>query len=127
MFYKKISMGHFKENSKSRNEILILLKKSHLNYYIFFKLYYLITVYCWNIHQLSNGQIHSNKPSFNGIYPFGTTLTFSCDSGYVLDTSMGGSRASTYCLSTGFWSFYPPKCKKQSKNLKIVLLFGFSK
>ena len=74
------------------------------------QLFTYFAVFCWKI-ELLNGQIHSNKLAVNELYPSGTILTFSCDTGYVLDTSMGGSRKSTYCLSDGNWSYYPPKCK----------------
>ena len=52
--------------------------------------YKLILVTCPPVH-LSHGQINANKLSVNGKYPYNTTISFSCDSGYSLDTTGIGS------------------------------------
>ena len=56
--------------------------------------------------QLSHGQIDSTKSQVNGLYPFNTVISFSCDHGYSLDTSRVGSGTSITCLNSGYLNLY---------------------
>ena len=69
--------------------------------------------------QLSHGQVNANKLRVNGKYPYDTTISFSCDSGYSLDTTGIGSGTSTTCLQTGYWSHSTPRCNQSKETLKI--------
>ena len=55
--------------------------------------------------QLLNGQVNTEASLLNAQYPYQTTITFSCDSGY---TRTGSSSAT--CSETGTWSHATPTC-----------------
>ena len=45
---------------------------------------------------------------------FGNTANYSCDYGYLLDVSQGGSVVVT-CLASGVWSDTAPSCSRKGK------------
>ena len=68
-------------------------------------------VRCPSVHLL-NGKVVSNRAPFhNGEYWYDTNITFSCNTGYTLDTSQQGSASSALCLASGNWSHFSPTCK----------------
>ena len=76
---------------------------------------YDIVVTCPSIN-LQNGRANANKSPINGQYYYGTTISFTCNSGYNLDTSAPGCGTSTTCLATGIWSHSPATCKLGNGN-----------
>ena len=71
-------------------------------------LYYEYTlVTCAPVH-LFNGQANTMASLVHGRYPFGTKISFLCNTGYSLDTT--GSNSSITCLTTGVWSHTTPRC-----------------
>ena len=66
---------------------------------------------------LTNGQEIPDKTPVNGHYPNGTIISFSCNSGYTLDTTQSGSSSSTICLFTGDWSHSVPECRLSNTTL----------
>ena len=55
-----------------------------------------------------------------GTYYFGNRITFTCNSGYMLDLSVSGSGTSALCLNTGSWSHNSPGCGKDIINFDIL-------
>ena len=66
-----------------------------------------------------NGQI--SQPNTNGVYPEGSTVSFTCDYGYRLSES-----ASSTCNATGVWNPDPPLCLKGTSNLIENMLSYYS-
>ena len=65
--------------------------------------------------EINNGNEHQTKEIIdNTKYPYGTTISFTCNSGYTLS----GNRAIT-CLSSGMWDGSSPICN-QSKELNAI-------
>ena len=75
--------------------------------YIIILYYEHIVVTCALVH-LFNGQANTMATLVHGRYPFGTRISFSCSTGYSLDTT--GSNSSITCLTTGVWSHTTPRC-----------------
>ena len=73
-----------------------------------------LTVICPAI-QFVNGQVNATSVSENGHYLNGTIITFTCNSGYILDTT--GSSSSIICLATGYWSNSTPRCNIGNENI----------
>ena len=72
-----------------------------------------ITITCPNFPTLSNGDRNFNKVQlWNGRYPCNTKVTFSCNSGYILNASGAGQGSSSACETTGYWSHKLPRCNK---------------
>ena len=79
------------------------------------KIHFVVT--CPAVH-LSNGKVTASQEQlYNGKSWYNTTLTFSCNSGYKLDTSPRGSASITKCLATARWSKTVPRCKKSNTQL----------
>ena len=72
---------------------------------------------------LLNGEITANSAPFhNGEYGYGTNITFSCNTGYTLDTSQHGSASSALCLTSGNWSHSFPTCKIDNEMILLLLV-----
>ena len=68
---------------------------------------------------LVNGSFNiTESPILMGYYSVGTNVTFSCDSGFILD----GSNSST-CHKNGSWNPSPPTCRQG--NCTVSMLFPF--
>ena len=94
---------HSDLNSKQNKKLQIALNQPK-----FIILYYEhILVTCAPVHLL-NGQANTMVSLVHDRYPFGTRISFSCSTGYNLDTT--GSNSSITCLTTGVWSHTTPRC-----------------
>lgn len=82
------------------------------------KNYFVVT--CAKV-EIINGNMYPNKNIIDNIkYPYGTTISFTCNSGYTLSEN----RAIT-CLSSGMWDGSTPVCN-QSKELNATLFLRFN-
>ena len=54
---------------------------------------------------------------------FGNTANYSCDYGYLLDVSQGGSVVVT-CLASGVWSDTAPACARKNNIIMLIKQFN---
>ena len=88
-------------------------------YYTVCQSFSLVT--CAALSTPSNGRVSYNKDSLGGRYPYKTTATFTCNSGYKRD---GPEFAS--CLNLNFkndWSGWTPACNKKSNQKNYIIKY----
>ena len=73
------------------------------------KFYFIIAIDCGDPDEPDdNGDVSFDSTTF------GSTATYSCDDGFLLDDSQGGSEVVT-CLASGVWSDTAPACIRKEK------------
>ena len=85
----------------------------------------LAAIVCPPLSSITNGAIAYSNPGTPN-YPLGTIATYSCDAGYVLDLTSGGSETRT-CIddgdndAEGVFSGQAPACIGKSALINVIV------